>query len=105
MGQHLVIWNTPSHLHGLAKDPGLVILSVVALNNGNFEILLGAEKVALYVYITSTMQGTFDDNAFCMLAGSTKVSMSTCEHSLETIGDIYWFAYYISHGQGTIFRK
>lgn len=81
MGQHLVIWNTPRHLHGLAKDPGLVILSVVALNNGDFEILLGTEKVALYIYLTSTMQGMFDDNAFCMLPGSTKVSMSTCEHS------------------------
>jgi hypothetical protein len=85
MGQHLVIWNTPSHLHGLARNPGLTILSVVALDNGNFDILLGADKISLYIYLTSSMQGTFEDNAFCMLAASTKVSplgtyIFPCDH-------------------------
>lgn len=72
MGQNVVIWNTPSHLHGLSKDTGLTILSVVILDSGNYEILLASEKVSLYVYLTSLMQGIFEDNAFSMLAGSTK---------------------------------
>jgi hypothetical protein len=68
-----VIWNTPKNLHTLAKDPELTILSILYLDNGNFDILIASKKVALYVYLTSPMQGIFQDNAFAMLPSSTKV--------------------------------
>eukprot|EP00557_Chaetoceros_sp_GSL56_P012448 CAMPEP_0176484278 /NCGR_PEP_ID=MMETSP0200_2-20121128/4368_1 /TAXON_ID=947934 /ORGANISM="Chaetoceros sp., Strain GSL56" /LENGTH=1096 /DNA_ID=CAMNT_0017880739 /DNA_START=316 /DNA_END=3606 /DNA_ORIENTATION=- len=109
MGQHVVIWNTPRNLYGLPKDPGLAILSVVDLDNGNFEILLGTDKVAFFIYLASSMQGTFEDNAFCMLSGSTKriVFMSTAKPS-HSIGSnttdlfsktlrIEHLAYHLSH--------
>ncbi len=74
MGQNVVLWKEPKDLTNLALDPGISILSITSKENRDFDIVLHTEDTALYVGLTSTFQGRFDDNWFSMKAGSTKVS-------------------------------
>lgn len=75
MGQNIVLWNLPKQLNGLAKDPGIILYSVVTDENGSLCLTLKTEQVALYICLASSIHGDFDDNAFSMSAGSTKVRL------------------------------
>ena len=77
MGQNVVLWRLPKDLNGLEKDPKLKILTITPLPDGAIEIALKTEATVLYICLTSTIQGRFNDNLFSMPAGATKVSSSS----------------------------
>jgi len=75
MGQNVILWKVPKYLHALVKDARLVILSIEPLLEGALEVTLRTEDTVLYVSLTCSMQGRFEDNLFSMPAGSTKVRL------------------------------
>eukprot|EP00979_Chaetoceros_neogracilis_P017071 scaffold10175_cov268-Chaetoceros_neogracile.AAC.27 len=73
MGQNLVLWKLPKQLNGLANDPGIILNSVVVEADGRLTLTLETKQVALYICLASSIHGDFDDNAFSMPAGSTRM--------------------------------
>jgi hypothetical protein len=75
MGQNLVLWKLPKQLNGLANDPGIILNSVVVEADGRLTLTLETKQVALYICLASSIHGDFNDNAFSMPAGSTRVRL------------------------------
>jgi hypothetical protein len=73
MEEYPTLCETPEKLVGLAKDAGITITSVRNVTDGYVEISLEANKPALFVTLTSSLQGNFDKNSFALSPYSVKV--------------------------------
>lgn len=88
MGQNTILFSLPRDLHGLERDVQVSILMVAFKKHdgGYIEIVLIANKTALYVTLFCKYGSRFSDNAFAMRANNTKVSNE--ERILDTFLEV-----------------
>ena len=70
MGQNVVLFSNP---HTLMVPEKAKVNTFIKENDDGIYILLSADKTILYVVLTTLAQGRFDDNAFAIKKGETKV--------------------------------
>ena len=73
MDQNVVLLTVPWNLTGLPTDPNVRIISIENDENGNADITVTSDKMALYVVLTTSAQGRLEENAFPLHDGQVKV--------------------------------
>jgi len=73
IAEYPVLCETPKNLLGLPTNTRIAITSVYNAPDGLVEISLEAEKLALFVTLTSSLEGNFDENVFVLSPRSKKV--------------------------------
>jgi hypothetical protein len=71
MGENLNLFLGPKDL--ILPKHSIMIKSITLTNKGIVEITLYSYKIALYVVLSTFVEGNFDDNAFHMQPGKDKV--------------------------------
>ena len=71
--EYPVLCEAPKSLTGLQNDTKISISSMLKRDDGITEISLSTTAVALFVTLTSSLQGRFDSNSFALRPGFPKV--------------------------------
>lgn len=71
MEENLIIWVPPKELMNLRSEVGLHI-SDYFVDGNDIIITVSSASVALYVYLESSFEGTFENNLFSMPPSTSK---------------------------------
>jgi hypothetical protein len=72
--EYPVLCEAPKGLVGLSNDAEISITSIRKTKDGIAEVHLNTNKVALFVTLTSSLQGRFEPNSFALHPSFEKVA-------------------------------